>query len=97
MIEHDNAMRALCVSASVSYRGNLTPQALLTFLRTGEVAEDCRTQLEYAIEEVPPGLWAKALRGLSEEEQSQMRRLVSRYAQGRRLRLSVGMAEWLSG
>ena len=88
-------MQALCVSASVSYRGNLTPAALLAFLRSGVVADDCRTQLDYAIEEVPPGMWRKALRGFADGEQAHMRRMISCYAEAQRLHLSVDMADWL--
>lgn len=95
MMEPTRAMQVLCVSASVSYRGNLTPDALLAFLRSGTVTDDCTTQLDYAIEEVPPGLWRKALRDFGEAEQAQMRRMVSGYAEARRLYLSVEMADWL--
>lgn len=88
-------MQALCVSASVSYRGNLTPAALLAFLRSGVVADDCRTQLDYAIEEVPPGLWGKALRDFDQAEQSAMKRAIEGYAAARRLLLSPDMRAWL--
>lgn len=94
-MEPSKAMQALCRSASVSYRGNLTPEALLAFLRSGAVTDDSTTQLDYAIEEVPPGLWRKALRDFCEAEQAQMRRMVSGYAEARRLFLSVEMADWL--
>ncbi|MDN7820890.1 hypothetical protein [Burkholderia vietnamiensis] len=90
-----SAVQALCISASVSYRGNLTPDVLVAFLRTGMVADDCRTQLDYAIEEVPPGLWRKALREFGDEEQAQMRRMVHRYAEARRLNLTNEMVAWL--
>lgn len=88
-------MQALCVSASVSYRGNLTPEALLAFLRSGVVADDCRTQLDYAIEEVPPGMWGKALRAFDAAEQSAMKRTIGGYAAARRLFLSPDMRAWL--
>ncbi|QTO47446.1 hypothetical protein [Burkholderia latens] len=89
------AIEALCQSAATSYRGNLTPDALLAFLRRGVVADDCRTQLEYAIEEVPTGMWRKALRDFGDEEQAQMRRMVHRYAEARRLKLTTEMVAWL--
>ena len=95
MSEHNNAMRALCGSAAVSYRGSLTPDVLVAFLRTGVVADNCCTQLDYAIEEVPPGLWRKALCDFDDVEQAAMRRMVDRYAEARRLHLTTEMAVWL--
>lgn len=91
------ALQALCQSAATSYRGNLTPDALLVFLRTGEVADGNQTQLEYAIEEVPAGLWRKALRPFDAAERAWMRRMIACYASTQKLHLSIDMAAWLAG
>ena len=96
MMEPNIAIQALCRSAATSYRGKLTPDALLAFLRTGVVADDCHTQLEYAIEEVPAGLWRKALGEFSHEEQAQMRVVIAAYAKIRRLYLVPEMVGWLT-
>ena len=90
------AMEALCRSAATSYSGNLTPEVLVAFLRSGVVPDDCRVQLGYAIEELPPGLWGKALRGFEEAEKLAMKQTISAYAERQRLYLSTEMSEWLA-
>jgi hypothetical protein len=94
--EPGSAMEALCRSASTSYSGNLTPEALMAFLRSGVVADDCSTQLNYAIEEIPAGLWHKAVRDLHEQDQQTVRRTIATYAQVQRLHLSADMTSWLA-
>ena len=89
-------MQALCQTAATSYRGNLTPEALIVFLRSGVVTDDCRTLLEYAIEEVPPGLWDNALREFEEAEKLAMKRTISAYVSARHLYITEDMSDWLA-
>ncbi|WP_176316977.1 hypothetical protein [Burkholderia vietnamiensis] len=94
-MEANNAMQALCRSAATSYRGSLTPEALLAFMTTGVVDAAAGVLLRYAIEELPAQLWAKALAGYDSNLRATMKQRIEQYAVTHRLHLTSEMLTWL--